>query len=412
MKFYELWYQFSITKNTRETYNTYVNFYDECVEEKLDIISCDKNMALNMPIFKDIMNTPNIKTIFKYPNLAFFSPQIIRNMQDGQRAPLNIDFSISFESNSARYLHDYLQGNKVNENTFIDTLHSILDNNYNIDPIFYMIENFAKGNDTKEFHENLVSIKKLMTCDMQHYYLTKEIKSIHSDKEIEKIVKEESKYFKEEFKQIFEIAQEQHLIMKIIFLMIIIAKFKIQGKKEEKLKRQFKYFIEFMDKELQTIFLRELVVALNYLEYDIKGNKKEKRYSFFGNLNGTNKDKIAKDIDNMAWDFTLARQLEIYFSSKPNPNADFFLPFLFTYDKGFIEVLEDFYCKDFLIFHKEKRTIPIPENEFDMSKIEKYGLSHYFTEESFNKRIKNENIDFKKIYNNLLNEVLKLKRFN
>lgn len=412
MKFYKLWYQFNITKNAIETLNTYINFYEECIEERLDIISCDKHIAINMPILKEVMNIPNIKTIFKYPNLAFFNPSIIKNMQYGQRAPLKIDFSISFESNSARYLHDYINGRKVNEETFINTLHTILNNNYNLDPIFYMIENFTKGNETIEFHNNLVSIKKLMTCNMEHYYLTKEIKSIHSDEKIEQIVKEESIYFKEEFKTIFEIAKKQHIIMKIILLMIIVAKFKIQGKQEEKLKKQFKYFIEFMDKKLKTIFLRELVVVLNYLEYENNKDKnKNKKYKFFDPLNSQEKKTLIRSIDNMAWDFTLARQLEIFFSSKPNPDADFFIPFLLTYDKGFTEILEDFYCKDFLIFHKEKRNIPIPENEFDLSKIEKYGLNDYFTEEAFNERIKHNNINFEEIYNELLIEVLNYDRF-
>jgi hypothetical protein len=151
--------------------------------------------------------------------------------------------------------------------------------------------------------------------------------------------------------------------MKIILLMIFIAKFKIKSKKEERFEEQLKYFIKFMDEELKTIFLRELVVALNYLEYDNSNNKKEKKYRFFNKLNVENKECLIKNVENMAWDFTLVRQLEILFSSKPNPNVDFFIPFIFTFDKGFIEVIENFYCKDFLIFHKEKRTMLIPENE-------------------------------------------------
>lgn len=407
MKFYELWYQFSLANNAKETFDTYVNFYDECVEEDLDIISSDKNIAINMPIFKEIMSISNIKSVFKYPNLAFFSPSIVKNMQHGQRAPLKIDYSISFESNSARHLHDYIMGKKVKEESFIPTIHTILENNYNLDPMFYMIENFAKGNDTENFHENLVSIKKLMTCDMNYYNSTKKIKSLYSDEDIEKIVREETKYFKNEFKSIFKVAQEQHLIMKIILLMIMIAKFKITSKKEEKLQLQFKYFIKFMDEKLKTIFLRELVVALNYLEYDNTNNKKEKKYKFFNKLNSEKKENIVHHIDNMAWDFTLVRQLEIFFSSKPNPDVDFFIPFIFTYDKGLIEILENFYCKDFLIFHKEKKTIPIPNNEFDMSKIERYGLSKHFTLEAFNERLRSEKIDFKEIYEELLNDVLK-----
>lgn len=411
MEFYKLWYQFSIAKGAGETFKTYKKFYNECMTEELDIISSDKDMSINIPIFKDIMSIPNIKSIFKYPNLAFFNPLIVKNMQNEQRAPLKIDYSISFESNSARYLHDYIIGNKVNEESFVEILHTILDKNYNIDPMFYMLENFAKENNSEEFFNNLMSIKKLMTCDMEYYNLTKKIRSIHNDEEIEEIVKKDIVYFKNEFKSIPKIAQKQHLIMKIILLMILIAKFKIKSKKEEKFKEQFKYFIKFMDEELKTVFLRELVVALNYLEYDNSNNKKEKKYRFFNKLNVDNKESLIRNIDNMAWDFTLIRQLEIFFSSKPNPNVDFFIPFILTFDKGLIEVMEDFYCKDFLIFHKEKRTMLIPENEFNMSNIEEYGLTKYFTEEAFNKRANDKDFtDFEKIYENLLEKVLEDKR--
>lgn len=409
MKFYELVYQFSIANNAKETFYTYVNFYNDCAKENLDIISSDKNMAINLPILKDIMNIPNIKSIFKYPNLAFFNPAIVHSMQTNQRAPLKVDYSISFESNSARYLHNYMNGKSVSEKNFIPTLHTILDNNYNLDPMFYMLENFAKGNDTEEFHQNLVSIKKLMTCDMEHYRRTKEIKSIHGNNEIEKIVREETSYFKNEFQSVFQITQKQHLIMRIILLMIMTAKFKIKGTKEEKRKAQFNYIIKFMSERLKTIFLRELMVTLNYLEYDRKDNKKEGKYSFFNKLDSQNKEDLIHYIDNMAWDFTLARQLETFFSSKPNPDTDFFIPFIFTYDKGLIEILEDFYCKDFLIFHQEKRTIPLPENEFDISQIETYGLSRYFTEEAFNERMKNEDVNLEQIYEELLAEIIKIR---
>ncbi len=53
----------------------------------------------------------------------------------------------------------------------------------------------------------------------------------------------------------------------------------------------------------------------------------------------------------------------------------------------------------------------IPENEFNLSNIEEYGLAIHLTEEAFNERAKNkELIDFEKIYENLLEEVLEDKR--
>jgi len=404
MKYYELWYEFNKTDNAKESLETYVENYEECVKNQLEVISCDKDIALNIPVFEEIININGIKTIFEYPNLSFFSPSIVKNMSNGKRAPLAIDYSISFEVNTASELYKYFD-NKNTVDGFVDTLHTFLDRNYNIDPMFYMIENISKGEETADFYKNMFCIKKLMTCDMKHYKKTeREIKSIFSDEEVKLLVQKDIEDLKKKFKSIIEDAQKQHLIMKIILLVIHLG---ILNHKEEK--SFFKYIIKFMDEKLNAIMLREFVIAINYFNFEKEKNKKFKgtnerhKYEIFNKLNVKIKADFFKNINNVAWDFTLVRQLEMYFSSKPNPNADFFIPFLFTYDKGLQEVMKMFYCKDFLIFHKDKRTIPIPNN-INTSKFAEYGIEKYFTEQAHINRMDNKNIDYEKIF-----EELKLK---
>jgi len=410
MKFYELVNEFNQSKNTKDTFKIYYNNFKSCDEHKLEIISSDKNMAINLPILKQIMDLPNIMTIFEYPNLAFYNSDIVLGMVDGKRVPFSLDYSISFESNSARYLHDYLSTGTCNGKNFETTLHTLLEKNYNLDPMFYMIENSAKDNKSNKFYENLYSIKKLMTCDMNYYYKTKKIKSVFTDIEVENIVKEDLYHLEHKFKSIIDKAKEQQLIMKVILLAMAFARYKYKNEKE-----QVSYIVTFMSERLKTIFLRELVIAINYFYFenikdiDLKKDEKDK-YRFFNPLNGQDESKFFEKLDGMAWDFTLVRQLEMYFTSKPNPDADFFIPFLFTYDEGLIEVMKMFYCKEFLIFHQDKRTIPIPSiNRFNMNKIEEYGLSHYFTEEAMNNRLKNHIVDFEKVFNELKNEFINLR---
>ncbi|MDY0327796.1 MAG: hypothetical protein RBR07_06060 [Arcobacteraceae bacterium] len=402
MKFYELMDKFNQSKNTKDTFEIYNNNFQSCSEHKLEIISSDKNMAINLPILKEIMDLPNIMTIFEYPNLAFYNSEIVLGMVDGRRAPFSLDYSISFESNSARYLHDYLTTGTCNGKNFETTLHTLLERNYNLDPMFYMIENSAKDNKSNKFYENLYSIKKLMTCDMNYYYKTKKIKSVFTDIEVQNIVKEDLYHLENKFKPIIDKAKEQQLTMKIILLAMTFARYKYTNEKE-----QVSYLVKFMSEKLKTIFLRELFIAINYFYFE-KINKEKP--DFFNPLNGQVESNFFKKLDGMAWDFTLVRQLEMYFTSKPNPKADFFIPFLFTYDEGLIEVMKMFYCKDFLIFHKDRRTIPIPSiNKFNMEKIEEYGLSHYFTEEAMNNRLQNNIVDFEKVFNELKNEFIELR---
>jgi len=281
MKFYELVNEFNQSKNTKDTFKIYYNNFKSCDEHKLEIISSDKNMAINLPILKQIMDLPNIMTIFEYPNLAFYNSDIVLGMVDGKRVPFSLDYSISFESNSARYLHDYLSTGTCNGKNFETTLHTLLEKNYNLDPMFYMIENSAKDNKSNKFYENLYSIKKLMTCDMNYYYKTKKIKSVFTDIEVENIVKEDLYHLEHKFKSIIDKAKEQQLIMKVILLAMAFARYKYKNEKE-----QVSYIVTFMSERLKTIFLRELVIAINYFYFenikdiDLKKDEKDK-YRFF-----------------------------------------------------------------------------------------------------------------------------------
>jgi hypothetical protein len=66
-----------------------------------------------------------------------------------------------------------------------------------------------------------------------------------------------------------------------------------------------------------------------------------------------------------------------------------------------------FYCKDFLIFHKEKRTIPIPTNSL-MPKIKKYKLDKFFTEEALLNRFNYIDIDYEIILDELKTEIKRI----
>lgn len=403
MEYYDLLFRFQQSTGAKDSMLIYEEYYAECIKNNLHVITADKKMALNIPIFKKIMSYDNIKTIFKYPNLCFLNPEIIKGMENGQRVPLRIDYSVSFEANTSRYLHDYMKyGKEKVPEKFMKTLKFLMDENINLDPMFYILENVAKGEESSDFYENLISIKKLMTCDMKYYNETKEtensigkIKSIYSDEKVIQDVKEEVETLKTEFKEMLEITQKNHLIMRVLLLLIIIARFKYK----DNMKLQLEYIVKFMNDKIKIMFLRELSIAVEYFE--------KKQLEFFNKTN--NKKNFFDAIDNMAWDFTIIRLLEIHFSSKPNPDADFFIPFIFTLDKGLLESIEMFYCKDFLILKNEKRTIPIPYKSL-MPKIEKYKLDKYFTVDASLNRVNSEEADFEALYKELEMEVIRVRK--
>ena len=72
--------------------------------------------------------------------------------------------------------------------------------------------------------------------------------------------------------------------------------------------------------------------------------------------------------------------------------------------------MEMFYVKDFLIFHKDKRTVPLFANShFDFNKITEYGLDEYFTEEAIVNRLSSKDVDLKKTYEELKDKFIDLR---
>jgi hypothetical protein len=398
MTFYELVDKYQEAKDAKAAFHVFEKYESECTKYDLEVISCSLTMKINFPILKNIMELSNLKTIFQYPNLAFLNKKIFEDMKTGN-ANIHLDYSISFEANTGSYLHQYLTDKSSVDQKFVSTLTYILDNDLNIDPIFYILENVSKGENSEEFHKNLISLKKLMTCDMEHYKKTKEIKSIFTDQEVEEKSKKDYENITNELSGLITLTKQNHLVLKIILLAIVIARFKYKNN----FKQQIAYLIKFMDEKLHSIFLRELNVALNYFE--------QKQLRFFNKLdNRESFDVVMKNIDNMAWDFTLIRSLEMYMATKPNPEADYFIPFIFTFDKGMIEVLEMFYCKHFLIFHEEKRTVPISHNSL-IPKIQKYKLGEYFTEEALLNRLQVDEVNYLTILDELQKEIIKIFKF-
>jgi len=48
----------------KQIFEIFEKYVKECEEHKLDMISYNKDMAINFPLFKEIMNIPYIKTVF------------------------------------------------------------------------------------------------------------------------------------------------------------------------------------------------------------------------------------------------------------------------------------------------------------------------------------------------------------
>jgi len=397
MKHNNLIFDFSNVYSMKERVHLYSNRFRDCLNSQLEIISCDESMPINFEIIPDIMNIDNVKTIFKYPNLSFLNHSIIYEAQRGVNLPVNIDYSISFESNTGSYVHDYITGRKDVPEKFKKILHLMLENDFNLDPLLYIIETVAKGEKNKDFYDNFFSLKKLMTCDMDYYKNTKKIKSIFSDEILMIEALKDIESLENDYSEIINHSKRIHLIMKCILLLIIVSRYKYRKKGEDNFPFQLKYIVKFMDKKFQTIFLRELVVAIEYFN--------NHQFEFFNKIH--NHEEFFKNINNMAWDFSIIRILESFYVSRPEENVDFFIPFIFSWDKGLLESMELFYCKDLLIFKKERMIHTVPSESLE-DKIKEYNLDEYFTIESHIVRMNSPEPDLESILSELISETKRI----
>ncbi|MGI4802347.1 MAG: hypothetical protein ACRYG8_51605 [Janthinobacterium lividum] len=90
--------------------------------------------------------------------------------------------------------------------------------------------------------------------------------------------------------------------------------------------------IAFMDRELATLFGRELLVAARFFQL---GSKLE----FFRKVQ-KNRVDLPKTLKNMAWDLWHIRQVEMGLSFRPDHGARYHFPAILTFDKGLGEIID------------------------------------------------------------------------
>ena len=80
-----------------------------------------------------------------------------------------------------------------------------------------------------------------------------------------------------------------------------------------------------------------------------------------------------------AWDFALVRMYEKMIVSRPIPEADFFISYFLTFDKGLSQIMDLYPLK--AIITLGNGTIQTIHDVDEYINLEKYKLESYFTDE-------------------------------
>jgi RHS repeat-associated protein len=160
MHYQELVNKFKNIESLKDANLIYKKFYNECLKHDLEIIISSKNSSNSQtfPIFKTIKNIPQIKTLFEYSNFSVLNPKLFQKMQN-DKIQVGYDYSISFDLNSARYLHDLLNNrtSKIPKG-FHELISFFITDDIQLDYVLYLVENITKDIDANNKTQHLATI--------------------------------------------------------------------------------------------------------------------------------------------------------------------------------------------------------------------------------------------------------------
>lgn len=132
---------------------------------------------------------------------------------------------------------------------------------------------------------------------------------------------------------------------------LCLAVLRIQYSSNEGPKKKLTKLIEYLQKN-GVYFVREAVIAYRFF-------KDRDAVPIMNVLNkgGKHTDILSK-IDNLAWDMTLPRYMEIY--TAVNAPEDFMIPLCLTFDQKLLELIRCFFVKAVIIDRSTDIVISVP----------------------------------------------------
>lgn len=323
-----------------------------------------KNPELpNISIFSGYEN--EFKSLFDNNNLTFINKYIADSKKSNITPKFILDYSISMDTQFVSYIEKYFQNKRFeDEIKFEEILYKLIDNNINVDYIPYLIENMSKGTPIEGVRQNLKEVIRFFCLDKNSSLLIKNMKVSNEQDFLKKYNSISNSLNNNNSKLLYNHFNYMYKLLYLILLNIVYI-----NKKENTFIQKIDKLLSFMHYDMNAIFARELIIASKFYELDDK-------VIFFGKVREINKKTIPR-LKNMAWDLALIRMLEYSFKLRPNLNAEFYISYFLTFDKGLSQIIDFFPLKTIFTLEKDNffQTIPYIEiiNFFKQNNLdEKY----------------------------------------
>ncbi|MCR8655829.1 hypothetical protein [Paenibacillus endoradicis] len=326
---------------------------------------------------------------FASEKLYFIENELLAEIITNQSADtkFELDYSIMLDTNYASYIDNFVRNTNWSgmNNEVFQTIDLLIRGNFHYDYLFYMIENYknsfklddledavSKKDKRAKFYRNLVSMELFKSIDSKNYiekgklsYLINEDEALISADQIFNGLFNSSK-----IDEMMDTFQQIHKAM----VLLIIGTLQIKFGSKTTVPRRVERLFEFANNVLGIYYEREFIVAhMFFLD--------SKNVNMLNKVNkGMNSEKLLRQIENIAWDFSVPRIMEYWL--KLGGKGRFFIPFFLTNDYNLRQLLSLFKVKG-LIFNKTGGLIvPFPSfNSNEYFKKHNCDIEKHFTDE-------------------------------
>jgi hypothetical protein len=281
-----------------------------------------------------------------------------------------IDYSVMFDSNMAGYINVFVKGGSLGAQDAIvrPVIENIINAKINFDDSFYFVENIkqvrplavrvkAAGGGPQDlwaaldegFRENIVNLTLFKGIDHEYFWKTRDLRfDISKDEAIRMAIDVLGEfYLSDEFSELIDYL----LSFQMIILLQLLAALRIQYSSNEGPKKKLTKLLEYLQKN-GVYFEREAVIAYRYFK-----DRDAVPIMNAVNKGGKHTDILSK-IDNLAWDMTLPRWMEMFTAA--NAPGDFMVPVCLTFDHKLLELIRCFSVKAVIIDRNTGSVLPVP----------------------------------------------------
>jgi hypothetical protein len=328
--------------------------------------------------------------------LYFMENELINEMimNGSTDTKFKLDYSIMLDTNYASYIDNFVRNSEwsVMNNEVFQVIDVLIRGEYQYDYLFYLIENYRnsfklEGTEDEtirkdkraKLYRNLVSLELFKNIDKRQYLERGTVSYSITETEAFLLADQifNGMFNSSNIEEMMSMFKNIHNNMVLLLIGILINKFETKASVPRKIDNLFR----FTNDVLGVYFERELVVAHKYF-------LDSKNVNILNKINkGMNTDRLFKQIENIAWDFSVPRIMEYFL--KHGGVGRFFIPFFLTNDYNLRQLLNLFKVKGVLYDKTGDLFVPFPViNTSDYFSENNCDIEMYFTDAVKEQRIK------------------------